>query len=267
MAQAAAQWRCGLSVNLPALSVEPPARGGLLTVAELAARLEMRLLALDDDADAIFERCVCAVDAGIAAVLCRPDQLSDVVPCLEGSEVVLTAVMDYFHPHGLGLSRSSMAARAQRLADRGARDVALVCSRRDIEGGDTEEFAQNVTAIAQTLADYGGSARVLLKTEDMSNADVEHACRILRDTGTRLVQAGTWRGDRTRLGQLNRMREALGPDVLLKWTQPVRRLDFMLLAMAEGVDRFDADIGEILSQAAEWQLRGPIRVPVPGVDF
>jgi deoxyribose-phosphate aldolase len=60
------------------------------------------------------------------------------------------------------------------------------------------------------------------------------------------------------------MRDALGPDVLLKWTQPVRSLETMLLCIAEGVGRFNGDVRRIMASAQYSARLGPLTVPVPG---
>lgn len=238
-----------------------------LSVADVAARLEMRLHEVPGGSPVIPERCARAVEAGLAAVLCRPDQLVEVAPHLAGSAVVVTTALDFDHPEGVGLSHAAVVSRARRLADLGARDIAVVCSAASGTGEQAPAFAARVEALAETMAAYAGHARILLDTSGMDDAQVQEACRTSRDAGAWLVRGGTWRGDRSGLGHVVLMREALGPEVLLKWTHPMRTLDILLVAMGEGVDRFNGDVEELLGEAAKRIQWAPLRVPLVGVDF
>jgi hypothetical protein len=107
---------------------------------------------------------------------------------------------------------------------------------------------------------------VVVEAAGLSREELLDAARASADAGAWLIQCGSWRGDRTRFDWVVDVRAALPPDVLVKWTRPVRSLDLMLLGMAEGVDRFNADTSLIVRQARERDRAGGIRVPRPGVD-
>jgi deoxyribose-phosphate aldolase len=82
-----------------------------------------------------------------------------------------------------------------------------------------------------------------------------------------MVQGGTWLGERAGFRHVTLMREALGAGPLLKWTNPVQSLHVLLLAIAEGVDRFNTDIDGILTDAS-WQERiAPLTVPLEDLDY
>jgi deoxyribose-phosphate aldolase len=49
--------------------------------------------------------------------------------------------------------------------------------------------------------------------------------------------------------------------------QPVRSLDAMLLCVAEGVGRFNADVQHIMATAQLRAQFGPLIVPLPGLDY
>jgi hypothetical protein len=62
-----------------------------------------------------------------------------------------------------------------------------------------------------------------------------------------MVQGGSAiTDDRASLWQVGLMRLELGPTVLLKWASHVRSLDWLLVACAEGVDRFWGDVDAVL---------------------
>ena len=63
------------------------------------------------------------------------------------------------------------------------------------------------------------------------------------------------------------MRDALPVAVLLKWTQPVRSVETMLVAMALGVGRFNGDVPAPLTSTQCSSEFGPLMLPIYGVDF
>jgi deoxyribose-phosphate aldolase len=82
-----------------------------------------------------------------------------------------------------------------------------------------------------------------------------------------MVQGGSLSGKRARFSELEVLRGALPPEVILKWMQPVRSLDAMLLCVAEGVGRFNADVEHIMATAQLRAESGPLIVPLPGWDY
>ena len=81
------------------------------------------------------------------------------------------------------------------------------------------------------------------------------------------MQGGSFHGDRATVTQIEVMRDALQGGVLLKWTQPVRSVEMMLVAMALGVDRFNGNIPDLLSSAKLSSATAPLMLPIYGVDF
>ncbi len=73
--------------------------------------------------------------------------------------------------------------------------------------------------------------------------------------------------DRATLSQVSVIRRAVGPQVRLKWSTPIQDLDRLLIAHAEGADRFHADAATILAEARRRAGVMGVRVPVPGVDY
>ncbi|GAA2503272.1 hypothetical protein [Terrabacter carboxydivorans] len=55
--------------------------------------------------------------------------------------------------------------------------------------------------------------------------------------------------------------------MLLKWVNPVTSLAMLLLAKAEGVDRFNADVTEVLREASRHASLAPLLVPLAGLDY
>jgi hypothetical protein len=94
------------------------------------------------------------------------------------------------------------------------------------------------------------------------------ACTALVGTsGAALVQGGSFRGDRATFSQIETMRGILPFPVLLKWTQPIRSVEMMLVCMALGVNRFNGDIPTLLADAKRSSQSAPLMLPIYGVDF
>lgn len=69
-----------------------------------------------------------------------------------------------------------------------------------------------------------GMTRVLLHTQALPDPQLTQACHEASRAGARLVQGGTWAGDKAAFDQLRTMREVLPASTLLKWATPVRSL-------------------------------------------
>jgi len=63
------------------------------------------------------------------------------------------------------------------------------------------------------------------------------------------------------------IRAALPPEVLVKWTEPIKAVSTMLLCMSLGVDRFNCDVDQILSDAKRAEWLAPLTIPAKGLDY
>lgn len=117
------------------------------------------------------------------------------------------------------------------------------------------------------MTDRDVRVRVILDTEELTSQRITMTCAQVVEAGAWMVQGGSWRGPRTGFTQVALMRKALGPDVLLKWTQPVRSLETMLLCVAEGVGRFNGDVDLLMAAAQRGTELGPLSVPLAGTDY
>ncbi|MGN6753392.1 MAG: hypothetical protein ACTHJJ_12675 [Intrasporangium sp.] len=128
-------------------------------------------------------------------------------------------------------------------------------------------FVAAVQRLASLQEQGGYRLRVHLDPTGLSDSAITDACELFGACGVWMVQGGTWLGERVGFRHVTLMRGALASGPLLKWTNPVPSLHVMLLALAEGVDRFKADVATIL-QDASWQERlAPLTVPLKDVDY
>lgn len=239
-----------------------------LTVAGLAARLEHRLHAPEVDDDAIRRGCAYAVEVGMPVVLCRPEHVEVAAQATAGTPVqVGTALAFHQLPATPPRSADSYAEEAATYVSWGASDIGLIADADDVSTRGLDGFASRVAAVRSTVLPAGGKVRVLLNTTGMSLPDLRVTCEQLAGAGAWLVQGGTFLGERVGLPEIVEMREALGPKVLLKWTNPLRSVESILVCLAEGVDRFNGNPPALLRAARVATRYEPIDIPLKGVDY
>lgn len=237
-----------------------------LGVAEFAAHLEHRLYLLPLTPEATRRGCADAVREGFAAVICRPERVADAARNLAGSGVPVVSAVGWNHPDSAALDSMSMLEEASMLAGEGANEVALVATRARIAGGGTT-FTRQTAALVEDMAARAVKVRVILDTEHLQPIHITTICQQVSNLGVSVVQGGSWRGQRTGFTQLEQIRDALGPDVLLKWTEPVRSLETTLLCIAEGIGRFNADVEQLMAAARRSAAHGPLALPLRGTDY
>lgn len=237
----------------------------LITVAEVAHGLEMDLH-FDHVAAGGFEQgCRLALEQGLAAVTCRPEQLPHAARELAGSRVAIVTALQVRSRREAPVSVAGWRREARALSGRGASELAVIATPERLRAGGGSLFFEALEELLSTQRTDGYRLRVHLDTGGLTDQEITAACRRFAAAGVGMVQAGAWHGDRTGFRQLVRMRTALGPGPLLKWTHPVT-FHVMLLAIAYGVDRFNADVLKLLQEADSQDRCSPIAVPLAGID-
>lgn len=239
----------------------------VITPQGIAERLEHRLHWPYVDADQLMQGCEYAAEAGLGAVLCRPEHVRAAARHVGGTAtgaVTALAFHDTTHkPH----RPADLATEAAELVSVGATEVALIVAPGFAHGDCLNLLKEQVCAVVEVVTSEGAGLRVLLDTTGVTNPQVSSYTGVAGRAGVCLIQGGSFRGDRATFSQIETMRDALPGTVLLKWTQPVRSVEMMLVSMALGVDRFNGDIPTLLSAAKRSSELGPLMLPVHGVDF
>lgn len=238
----------------------------ILTVRGVAARLEHRLHHAQVGPEELARGCTLARESGLAAVLCRPEHVPYAAHQLAGSEVDLVTILGFHDPSSARRSPEELAQEADELSAQGATELALVATPGSMPDAGTALLVEQIGAVSRA-APSGTRVRTLLDTTSMTDDEIRTTCRTMVDAGVQLIQGGSIRGDRTALSQVEVMRSAMPRNVLLKWTQPVRSVQALLVSIAVGVDRFNGDPTALLQDASRQTRVAPLRVPVPGVDF
>ena len=239
-----------------------------LTVAEVAAMLDQRLYDHTAPTEEFLHGCRQAVDAGVASVICRPGTVAAAAAEVTGSPVAVATALGYAPGSSCPPSRDDLVRQAESVLADGAGEVGVLATRPQLAPTARRAFFEDVEAVVRVCHGADALVRVMLMATALSRDDLVAACRLSADAGAGMVQGGVFfADDRATLTQVGIMRQALPASVLLKWTEPVRSLDRLLLARAEGVDRFNADVEALLAEARERYAWGRIVLPVRGRDY
>ncbi len=233
----------------------------------LARTLEHRLYLGEPSPASVAAGCEEAVGRGLAAVICRPEHVEVAAAAVAGSAVAVVTALAWHRDEYGPLATDDLLTEADDLARAGATDLAVAVTGRRLLVDDGRQAAEQVERVADVAGGAGARVRVILDTDGLDCAGVRSACARLGRTGAWLLQGGSWRGSRTRLAHVHLMRAALPPGVRLKWTHPVDSVDKLLICLAEGVDRFNADIDLVLAEARARADSGGLFVPVAGADY
>jgi deoxyribose-phosphate aldolase len=238
----------------------------VLTRESLAASLEHRLYGLEVDQGQLKRGCDYAGEVGLGAVLCRPEHVATAARRLAGTGVAAVTALA-FHDATRQQDPADLAAEALELVSAGAAEVALIVAPGLDGEGCLHLISEQVQAVVEAVTPQHRKVRVLLNTTDASKDQMRACAALVGAAGPTLVQGGSFHGDRATFSQMEAMRHALPTGVLLKWTQPVRSVEMMLVCMALGVNRFNGDIPTLLQSAKRSAQLGPLMLPIYGVDF
>lgn len=238
----------------------------VVTTEAIAAALEHRVYGPDVDQDQVRQGCEYALEVGVAAVVCRPDQLAIVAGQLAGTPTATVTALA-FNDRSRQHDPADLAAEAQELVWAGAAEVALIVAPGLDGAGCLHLVREQLTAVVEAAQPQGGKVRVLLDTTLASKDQMKACTALVGAGGPTLVQGGTYSGDRASFSQIEAMRHALPAEVLLKWTQPLRSVEMMLVCLSLGVDRFNGDIPTLLKSAERSSQLAPLMLPIHGVDF
>lgn len=238
-----------------------------ISARQVAAALDARLYA-DDLSDAQLQRrCLEAHQWGLAAVIVRPEQVPAAAIALRGRPTGIATALGWDDGDERSLDAAALVSGARKLAASGATELGVVATASRLSVAQSDKFEDGLGILVETASALGVRVRVIVDTGELTSAHLQDVCRAATNAYVWMVQGGSWRGQRTSLSEIEQMRRDLPGDVLLKWTAPVRRVETLLLCIAFGVDRFNADVNPLMASAIRAEWHGPLEVPKPGVDF
>ncbi|WP_406830508.1 hypothetical protein ABEG17_16135 [Pedococcus sp. KACC 23699] len=234
---------------------------------QLASSLDSRLY--DDHLSErdIATGCARARHWGLASVIVRPANLRLAAAELSGSTVGCTTVVGWNADDSEPMLPMETLEEAHRLVAAGATELGLVATAGRIRRNGGAPFTETLTGLVDAMRPLGIRVRLVTDPESLTSSELRDACHLAAETYVWMAQGGSWRGRRADLAEIQLMRASLPMDVLLKWTDPVRRLETLLLCIALGIDRFNGDVEDLMQAATRAEWLGPLTIPQAGVDF
>ena len=123
-------------------------------------------------------------------------------------------------------------------------------------------------ALAELAAGYDAALKVVFLTGGLEEAELARGCQLAEEAGARILQGGSWfTADRSTMAELQVMRGATGPEVVVKGAGYIKSLDLLLLGYAHGLGRFNAQrVDKLLADAVHRSEGGDLLVP-PAIDL
>lgn len=243
--------------------------GQRLTVAQVAAMIDEPLYHRALSPASVTDGVLSAVRLGLAAVLCPPAQVRLAAEAVGGSSTRIATALRVDDLSGSTHSVHGTRREAEQALSDGARELQIDATKARLQPCAWHDLAAEIAAVAELTGSLGGLVRVAFDTASLTLDEVAVGARISLDSGAGMVVGGTWYAPhRATFAQIQHLRRAVGPLMPLKWTYRMDSLDRLLIANAEGVDRFNARSDTVLLEARErTQWHDDIRVPLSGVDY
>jgi deoxyribose-phosphate aldolase len=220
----------------------------------LAPFLDHTLLAPDATTADIDRLCAEGRRHGVAAVCVNPVWVARCAGLLQGSDVVVAAVIGF--PFGM-IESESKADEARRAVDRGARELDVVVALGAAKDGDWGYVTADIAATVG--AADGRLVKVIIESALLSPAEIIRACEAARDAGAGYVKTSTGyhaRGGATATA-VRLMRQTVGDDMGVKAAGGIRDCVTALVMLAAGATRLGTSRAAAL---AECVGPGPLRL-------
>lgn len=236
-----------------------------LSVHEVAGMLDLLVLQTDASSQDVASACRTAAEAHLATVYCLAPMVDVAARELDGVGVGVGTVVPGF---GTADDPSSVLSQARRSLDEGANEIAVIVPTEWWRSRGDAVVAQEIHALAELAAGYGAALKVVFLTGGLDEAELARGCRLAEEAGARILQGGSWfTADRSTMAELQVMRAAAGPEVVVKGAGYIKSLDLLLLGYAHGLGRFNAQrVDRLLADAVHRSEGGDLLVP-PAIDL
>lgn len=238
-----------------------------LTVFDIANMIELTITGAGQDSASVEMACQPAIAHQIPVVVCRPEQVTVAAGLLSGAGPKVATILDVDHERGERFSSRWLRAKARPLVANGARELAIAATADRLQRAGGASFAENLRCLVEAMVSEGVRIRVIIDGRRMTPARVLETAAMSLEAGAHLIECGAVPCGRIRLAMLHHLRARLGAGATLKWAPVVRNLDMLLIALAEGANRFNGDPAELLRQAQARTRDSGIQIPRPGHDY
>lgn len=236
-----------------------------LTVREVAGMLDLLVLSSGASSQDVADACKQAARAHLATVYCLPPMVNEAARHLDGAGVAVGTVVPGFEVTD---DRSASLSKAKLSLDDGAREIAVVVDNAWWRSRGDASLAQEIRGLAELAAPYDAVVKVVFLTGGLDKTQLVRGCHLAQEAGARILQGGSWfTSDRSTMAELQVMRAAAGPKVVVKGAGYIKSLDLLLLGYAHGLGRFNVQrVDKLLADAVHRSEGGDLRVP-PAVEL
>ena len=222
----------------------------------LAACIDHTNLKPEADAAAIERLCREAREWNMAAVCVHPSRLKLAANCLQGSQVQLDTVIGF--PLGADSLVVKEFAAYQALID-GADEIDMVINMGMVKDGNFDYVKQEINALTALKDERNFILKVIVETANLTEPELIRLVYLLNDSTADYIKTSTGLAVRgVSLQDLQTINAHRSPQLLIKASGGIRRLDFALQLIAAGADRLGCSNGEVLLQELQERLEGDL---------
>ncbi len=221
------------------------------TAREVASRIDHTVLAPDATREMIEKACALARSYAFKAVFTNPYWTPLVAELLDGSGVA--AGISTAFPLGAISTKSKVAETmdvVERLMGRSCA-VDMVTNLALLKDGRYAEYTNDIKAVVEALKGSGIIVKAILETSLLSDGEIRTACACAAEAGVNYAKTSTGRAGPPKLTDIQVMREALPPEIGIKFsgfgTHNAPELAF--LAFLLGADLLGSPQGDVLVDA------------------
>ena len=209
---------------------------------------------------------------GVAAVCVKPYSVPVATKALEGSDVLVCAVVGF--PHG-SCTTSTKVFEAEEAINYGACEIDMVVNVGKVLGGDWDYVTDEIQAVNKSVVNKGARLKVIFENDFLADEHIVRLCKICVEASVAFVKTSTGFGfvkmsngfhasRGATIPHLKLMLANVSPKVGVKAAGGIRTLDEVLHMMSLGVARIGmSSTAAILEEAARRGIgQDPVEVEV-----
>lgn len=212
--------------------------GMLISYESIAKRIDHSLLGPTLTGRELEAGCRLAADYQVASVCIKPYAVGLAAKILTGTGVAVGTTIGF--PHG-GHATEVKVIESRQAMSQGATELDMVINIGQAIGGQWDEVAADVVAVAKAAHDGGAIVKVIFENCYLNDDQKIRLCRICGEVGADYVKTSTGYGTGgATMDDLRLMRRESPAHVKLKAAGGVRDLDAVIAVAELGCDRIGA---------------------------
>ncbi|MFZ4773970.1 MAG: deoxyribose-phosphate aldolase [Terrimicrobiaceae bacterium] len=245
------------------------------TLTELAKMIDHSLLHPTMSDDEVKAGCELSRDYNVATACVKPYSIRQAVGILEGSDVLICAVIGF--PHG-NSTTGIKVVEAESAALAGAREIDMVVNNGKVKSGDWDYVRREIDLINQATVAAGSILKVIFENDYLATEEIIKLCEICSEVNVAFVKTSTGYGfvkqadgqynyKGATMEHLKLMRRHTALHIQIKAAGGVRTLDDLLAVRALGVTRIGATAtSSMLNEAIKRGYAGKLPRPHLNAD-